>query len=100
MEMSNNMYSSLCLVAYNNPRLPEKTICVSSKIYSKYKDTTNSFVIRNPVISVQSLVKIEDLNITESDTLDDDICFVSDDIAIMLGIDSDFRGDVMNIISI
>ena len=67
--------------------LPEKTICVSSKIYPRFKDTTSGIITRQPLISAYSLLKIEDLNVIESTTLNDENCLISFDLLSQAGCD-------------
>ena len=93
------MTSYINLIAQTDFNLPEKTICVSSEIYSKYKDTLlTKCICRYPVINANSLIKIEDLNVIESSTLDDSVCLISNDLSLLLG--NDVAGDVINVIPI
>lgn len=86
--------NSINLLTQMDRSLPEKTICVSSEIYRKYKDVLLSkYICRNPVIGTNSLIKIDELNVVESSNLDDSVCLISNDIALLLGID--VFGDVL-----
>ena len=90
---------SINLLTQMDRNLPEKTICVSSEIYRKYKDILlTKYICRNPVIYANSLIKIEDLNVIESSNLDDSVCLISNDIALLLG--TDVFGDVLYVIPI
>lgn len=93
------MTNSINLLTQMDRNLPKKTICVSSEIYRKYKDALLSkYICRCPVINANSLMKIEDLNLIESSNLDDSICLISNDIALLLGLD--VFGDILYVVPI
>lgn len=85
------MENIINLLVHDDSTLPDNTIVVSEKVYEiiNQKDCK---LIRNPKISSNNISMV---NIEKSDELEDNICKVSIDIAIRLGID--FSGDIMYI---
>ena len=87
--------NSIKLVVFHDTNLPKRTIALSSKNYSIYKNKEFR-ITRNPVISANSI--LSDINIIESSTLNDETCSASTDI--IIDTCCNYDGDIMNIIPI
>ena len=73
--------------------LENNTILVPTKLYDELKN--DDFVVaKYPVISLSSLIKLSDVNLIKIDKFPyEDLCYISVDIAMQLGID--LNGDVV-----